>query len=79
MRAREAYELIVTREGRGPAFLAPPSRRDRIEVVEITSGEVVLLWDLPPREARRRLRALREDLWRLDPATFLATWRDVGP
>ena len=79
MKAKAAYDLIVTRESRAPAFLAPPDRRDRIEVVEIASGETVLLWDLPPRAARRLARALREDLLRLDADTFLATWREREP
>jgi hypothetical protein len=75
MKARAAYRLLVTRGGRGPAFLAPPDRVDRIEVVEIDSGEVVLLWDLAPRQAARLARALREDLGRLDADAFLAAWQ----
>lgn len=75
MKANRAYELIVARAGRRPAFLAPSDRVDRIEVVEIDSGEVVLLWDLPPREAARLARALREDMGRLEAAEFLAAWR----
>lgn len=75
VKANRAYELIVAREGRGPAFLAPPERVDRVEVVEIDSGEVVLFWDLPPREARRLARALREDMGRLEAGDFLAAWR----
>lgn len=75
MKANRAYELIVARGGRGPAFLAPPDRVDRVEVVEIDSGEVVLLWDLPPREASRLARALREDMGRLEADAFLAAWR----
>lgn len=75
MKAKGAFELIVARGGRAPAFLASPDRVDRIEVVEIDSGEVVLLWDLPPRQASRLARALREDLNRLDAADFLAAWQ----
>jgi len=75
VKANRAYELIFAREGRGPAFLAAPDRVDRIEVVEIDSGEVVLLWDLPPREASRLARRLREDMGRLEAAEFLAAWQ----
>jgi len=75
MRARAAYELIHTRESRGPAFLASDDRLERVEVVEIVSGEVVLYWDLPARRAHRLARALREDLGRLDAEQFLAAWR----
>jgi len=75
VRASRAFELKVVRGGRAPAFLAAPDRVDRIEVVEIDSGEVVLLWDLPPRQASRLARALREDMRRLDAAAFLAAWQ----
>ena len=64
--------------GSGPAWLAGPGRVDHIEVVEVDSGEVVLFWDLPPVQAKRLVRALREDLGRLDAADFLAAWRDAG-
>jgi hypothetical protein len=75
VKANRAFRLLVSREGRGPAFLAPPDRLDRIEVVEIDSGEVVLLWDLPPREAKRLANALREDMALLEADDFLAAWR----
>lgn len=74
MRASRAYRLLVSREGRGPAIFAPPDRLDRVEVVEIDSGEVVLFWDLPPREARRLANALREDLGLMEAGDFLAAW-----
>lgn len=77
MSARRAYRLIVTRGGAGPAWLASPRRIDHIEVVAIDSGEVVLFWDLPAMQARRLVRALREDLGRLDADEFLAAWRDA--
>ena len=77
MRARDAYRLIVTRGGRAPALLADVSRVDHIELVEIDSGEVVLFWDLPPQQASRRARALREELAQLDAAEFLARWATV--
>ncbi|MDO8213823.1 hypothetical protein [Conexibacter sp. CPCC 206217] len=75
MKANRAYELIVAREGRGPAFLAAPDRTDRIEVVEIDSGEAVLFWELEPRAASRLARALREDMGRLEADDFIAAWR----
>ncbi len=78
MTARRAYRLIVTRGGSAPAWLAGPGRVDHIEVVEVDSGEVVLFWDLPPVQAKRIVRALREDLGRLDAEAFLAAWRDAG-
>jgi len=75
--ARRAYRLIVTRGGAGPAWLAGPRRIDHVEIVEIDSGEVVLFWDLRAVQARRLVRALREDLNRLDAEAFLAAWRDA--
>lgn len=75
--ARQAYRLIVTRGGAGPAWLASPRRVDHVEVVEIDSGEVVLFWDLPAVQARRLVRALREDLSRLDAESFVNAWRDA--
>jgi hypothetical protein len=77
MRAKDAYRLIVTRGGRAPALLADVGRVDHIELVEIDSGEVVLFWDLPPHEASRRARALREELVQLDATEFLARWSTV--
>ncbi len=77
MRAKDAYRLIVTRGGRAPALLADVGRVDHIELVEIDSGEVVLFWDLPPHEASRRARALREELAQLDAPEFLARWSTV--
>ena len=77
MSARRAYRLIVTRGGSGPAWLAGPERIDHVEVVAVDDGEVVLFWDLPALQARRLVRALREDLGRLDADAFLASWRDA--
>lgn len=76
MIARRAFRLIVKRGGNGPAWLSP-DRIDHIEVVEIDSGEVVLFWDLPAVQAKRLVRALREDLSRLDADQFLAAWHDA--
>jgi hypothetical protein len=77
VKAKAAYRLIVTRGGRAPALLADVERVDHIELVEIDSGEVVLLWDLPPHEASRRARVLREELAQLDAEEFLARWSTV--
>ena len=43
VRANRAFRLIVTREGLEPAFFADRDRLDRIEVVSIDDGEVVLV------------------------------------
>ena len=77
MRAKDAYRLILTRSGRAPALLADAERVDHIELVEIADGEVVLFWDLPPQEASRRARVLREELTQLDADEFLARWANV--
>ncbi|MBV9465069.1 MAG: hypothetical protein JO206_14395 [Solirubrobacterales bacterium] len=81
MRANRAFHLIVSREGLEPAFLADPHRLDRIEVVSIDDGEVVLYWDLPAKQATKLARALRADLVSLEPDEFIATWggADVSP
>jgi hypothetical protein len=74
MRANRAFHLTVTREGLEPAFLADPRRLDRIEVVSIDDGEVVLYWDLPAKRASRLLKSLRADLVTLAADDFIATW-----
>ncbi len=74
MRANRAYALSVRRGGFEPAFLAGRERHDRIEVVSIDDGEVVLFWDLPAKRAARLLRSLRADLVRLEAAEFIAAW-----
>jgi hypothetical protein len=78
VRANRAYDLIVTRSGRAPAWLAGQDRIDHVEVVAIDSGEVVLFWDLSAPKASRLARALREDLNRLQADEFLAAWRAAG-
>ena len=60
MKANRAFELIVSRGGLEPAFLADRDRLDRIEVVSIDDGEVVLYWDLPAKEAAKLLKQLRD-------------------
>ncbi len=74
MRANRAYELIVSRGGLEPAFLADPDRLDRIEIVSIDDGEAVLYWELPAKRAARLLRALRADLAGLGAEEFLRRW-----
>jgi hypothetical protein len=66
--------LIVSREGIEPAFLADRDRLDRIEVVSIDDGEVVLYWNLPAKEASRLLKLLRNDLVNMDADEFIRTW-----
>ena len=80
MKANRAFHLTVSREGLEPAFMADPHRLDRIEVVSVDDGEVVLYWDLPAKEASKLVKALREDLVALDPEEFLQRWigSDLG-
>ena len=77
MRANRAYELIVSRGGREPAFMADPDRTDRIEVVSIDDGEVILYWDLGAKEAAKLLKLLRADLVNLDAEEFFDKWLDA--
>ena len=51
MRANRAYELIVSRGGLEPAFLASEDRLDRIEIVSVDDGEVLLYWTVPAKRA----------------------------
>ena len=80
MRANRAVERIVSRGGLEPAFLADRERLDRVEVISIDDGEVVLFWELPARQAAKLVRALRADLISLEPGDFIEAWegRDVG-
>ena len=75
MRANAAYQVKHVRGGVAPALLADPGRVDLVEVVELGSGEAVLLWDLTPMDARRVVRALREDLLSLEAEEFIARWK----
>ena len=77
MRAGRVYRLIVTRGGREPVFLAARDRRDRIEVVSLEDGELVLYWELPARDAARLARELRSDLTSMDADEFIALWQDA--
>jgi hypothetical protein len=74
VRANRAFHLIVSREGIEPAFLADRDRLDRIEVVSVDDGEVILFWEKPPKDASKLLRELREDLVALEGGEFLAKW-----
>lgn len=74
MKANRAFELFVSRDSHEPAFLADPRRLDRLEVVSVDTGEVVLYWELPARAAARLERRLRADLVALDATTFIAAW-----
>jgi hypothetical protein len=74
VKANRVFHLIVSRGGHEPAFLADRSRLDRIELVSIDDGEVVLYWNLPPKQATRLLKALRTDLVGLEAEAFVARW-----
>lgn len=74
MKANRAYALIVSRDARQPAFLADRHRLDRIEIVSVSDGEVVLYWELPAREATKLLRQLRAELVSFDIDEFRQAW-----
>jgi hypothetical protein len=74
VRANRAFELIVSRGGLEPAFLADRDRLDRVEVVSIDDGEVVLYWELQAKEAARLLKDLRADLVGLEADEFIGRW-----
>lgn len=77
MKANRAYELIVSRGGREPAFLSDPNRTDRIEVVSIDDGEVMLYWDVNVKQASKLLKLLRTDLASLAAEEFFDKWLDA--
>ena len=77
MKANRAYELIVSRGGREPAFLSNPGRTDRIEVVSIDDGEVILYWNLAAKQAAKLLKMLRADLVSLQADEFFDKWLDA--
>ena len=79
MRANREYELLVRKGGRTPGLLAGPGRTDLVEVVEIATGEVALFWDTAPAQTGRLTRALRADLYQLEPDAFMAKWRRWQP
>jgi hypothetical protein len=57
--------------------MADRRRTDRIEVVSIDDGELLLYWELPAKDAARLLRRLRADLAGLEAEEFLAIWEDA--
>ena len=77
MKANRAFHLTVSREGLEPAFMADPHRLDRIEVVSVDDGDVLLYWDLPSKEASKVLKLLRTDLVTLDAGEFFDKWIDA--
>jgi len=77
MRAGLAYRLLVRRGGATPALLASPERLDVVEIVDVSSGEVILFWDCTPREASRLARRLRTDLAGQEADDFVARWSAV--
>ena len=79
MRANRAFELLVSRDGREPAFLADPRRLDRLEVVSVETGEVVFFWELPARAAAKLERRLREDLTTMEAPAFIDAWSRADP
>ena len=74
MKANRVFHLIVSRGGREPAFMADHRRLDRIEVLSIDDGELLLYWELPAKDATKLLRDLRADLAGLEAEEFLALW-----
>jgi hypothetical protein len=74
MKANRVFHLTVTRGGREPAFLADRARLDRIEVVSVDDGDLLLYWELPAKEAAKLLKQLRADLAGLEAGEFLAMW-----
>jgi hypothetical protein len=74
MKANRVFHLIVSREGREPAFMADRRRLDRIEVISIDDGDVLLYWDVPAKQATKLLKQLRADLVGLEAEEFVALW-----
>lgn len=74
MRANRAFHLTVTRGGREPAVFADRDRLDRIEVVAVDDGELLLYWELAAKPASQLLKRLRADLAGLEAEEFLALW-----
>ena len=77
MKANRAYELIVSPGGREPRFLSDPGRTDRIEVVSVDDGEVILYWNLAAKQASKLLKMLRADLVSLQADEFFDKWLDA--
>ena len=78
MKANRAYRLNHARGG--PRLFAGPGDVDTVEVVDIASNEVALFWDVPARDARRFVGALRAELAGAEAGDFIARWSAVaGP
>jgi hypothetical protein len=74
MKANREYRLIITRGGRGPAWLAGADRVDHFEIVDIASGEVCFFWDRAARDGMRLARELKADLAGLEGSDFFEKW-----
>ncbi|MEA2250195.1 MAG: hypothetical protein QOG70_437, partial [Solirubrobacteraceae bacterium] len=44
------------------------------EIVDVDDGEVVLYWDLLPRDAKRVVAMVRADLQELEAREFFERW-----
>jgi hypothetical protein len=47
---------------------------DRIEVVSVNDGDLLLYWELGAKEAAKLVKQLRADLAGLEAEEFLAMW-----
>jgi hypothetical protein len=74
MKANRVFHLSVSRGGREPAFMADRGRLDRIEVVSIDDGELMLYFEVPAKQAAKLVKQLREDLVGLEAEEFIALW-----
>ena len=74
MKANRAFELMVSRDGLEPRFLADPNRLDRVEIVSVADGEVVLFWELPAKKASQLRKQLREELISFEVDEFKRAW-----
>ena len=74
MKANRAFELMVSRDGLEPRFLADPNRLDRVEIVSVADGEVVLFWELPAKKASQLSKQLREELISFEVDEFKRAW-----
>jgi hypothetical protein len=74
MKANRVFHLSVSRGGREPAFMADRGRLDRIEVVSIDDGELMLYFEVPAKQAAKLVKQLREDLVGLEAEEFVALW-----
>jgi hypothetical protein len=78
MKANRAYRLNHSRGG--PRLFAGPGDVDTVEIVDIASNEVALFWDVPSRDARHFVGALRAEIAGADAEDFIARWSAVtGP